>query len=137
MGINEERSIYRCYCEIPLNRYDVYREKKYFYRSKEKKKNRENKNNRNNVGIPGAKTESFRLNKKKRFIYPLRVSGNELPLSRSIEYDFSFRSYIKLQTGTVSREASANKGRLEKEKEERQEEEEEEEDVAVESREFE
>lgn len=109
VGINEERSIYRCYCEIPLNRYDVYREKKYFYRSKGKKK-RENKNNRNNVGIPGAKTESFRLNKKKRFIYPLRVSGNELPLSRSIEYDFSFRSYIKLQTGTVSREASANKG---------------------------
>lgn len=102
-----------------------------------KKKKRENKNNRNNVGIPGAKTESFRLSKKKRFIYPLRVSGNELPLSRSIEYDFSFRSYIKLQTGTVSREASANKGELEKEKEEKQEEEEEEEDVAVESREFE
>lgn len=102
-----------------------------------REKKRENKNNRNNVGIPGAKTESFRLNKKKRFIYPLRVSGNELPLSRSIEYDFSFRSYIKLQTGTVSREASANKGRLEKEKEEKQEEEEEEEDVAVESREFE
>lgn len=110
VGINEERSIYRCYCEIPLNRYAMCIARKNISTVLKRKKKRENKNNRNNVGIPGAKTESFRLNKKKRFIYPLRVSGNELPLSRSIEYDFSFRSYIKLQTGTVSRETSANKG---------------------------